>query len=144
MKIESIIFIIVTSIVISGCVNLNTEYGEDLKSVLDQKTSEFKSQNSDLIITHQSKKSEYDPLIQELRIYGNARYEGNVTLTYFNIKVQFYDNKGSFICEKTSDIRNPKLGEIQSFDLKVTGGDCKANWGFASIERYKLGIEYFK
>lgn len=135
---------ILVSSAISGCVNLNTEYGEDLKSVSDQKPSVFTSQNSDLIITHQPKKSEYDPLIQELHIYGNARYEGNDTLAYFNIKVQFYDSKGSFICEKTSDIRNPKLGEIQSFDLKVKSEDCKANWGYVSIERYKFGIEYLK
>lgn len=146
MKIEPIIFsIILVSAVISGCVkSLDEEYSQNFKSISDQKPSEFKSKNFSLIITHQPKKSEYDPLVKELHIFGNARYEGNTTLTYFNIKVQFYDKKGSLICEKTSDVRNLKIGEIQSFDLKVTGGDCKANWGFISIERYKLGIKYFK
>lgn len=150
MKIELIIFLIILSSLTSGCIkpaNLTNESG-NLKSISDSRPSELRSQHSNLVIIHQPqlKKNELIPIrVNELHINGEVRYEGNTTLTYFNIKVQFYDKKGTIVCEKTSD-GWWWFSHDQSFDLKVTDKDCPGNWGLGLdlIENYIIGIEYSK
>lgn len=101
-----IIFLIILASVTSGCIkpaNLTTEYSGDLKPITDSRLGEFKNQHSNLVIIHQPKleKNWLTSRVSEIHINGEARYEGNATLTYLNVKAQFYDKKGTVVCEKT-------------------------------------------